>query len=61
MSLRWLHCLMQAFVALRSDKRAVTIIEYALIAALIGVALVASLSSLKSNISSSLSTIGTKL
>ena len=52
---------MQAFVALRSDKRAVTIIEYALIAALIGVALVASLSSLKSNISSSLSTIGTKL
>ena len=61
MALRWLLYLMQAFVALRSDKRAVTIIEYALIAALIGVALVASLSSLKSNISSSLSTIGTKL
>jgi pilus assembly protein Flp/PilA len=53
--------ILQAFEALRSDKRAVTIIEYALIAALIGVALVASLSTLKSNISSSLSTIGTNL
>jgi len=53
--------ILQAFVALRSDKRAVTIIEYALIAALIGVALVTSLSTLKSNISSSLSTIGTNL
>jgi len=53
--------ILQAFEALRSDKRAVTIIEYALIAALIGVALVTSLSTLKSNISSSLSTIGTNL
>ena len=53
--------ILQAFEALSSDKRAVTIIEYALIAALIGVALVASLSSLKSNISSSFSTIGTSL
>jgi Flp pilus assembly pilin Flp len=48
-------------VALRSDKRAVTVIEYALIAALIGVALVTSLTGLKSKISSSLSAIGAAL
>lgn len=53
--------ILQTFVALRSDKRAVTVIEYALIAALIGVALVTSLTGLKSKISSSLSAIGAAL
>ncbi|MGD0108972.1 MAG: Flp family type IVb pilin [Rhodopila sp.] len=53
--------ILQAFLALRSDKRAVTIIEYALIAALIGVALIGTLTSLEGKISSSLSTIGASL
>ena len=52
---------MQTLLALRNDKRGVTIIEYALLAALIGIALVAALGTLKGSISTAFSTIGTDL
>ncbi len=53
--------IMQTLMALRDDKRGVTIIEYALLAGLIGVALVASLQGLKTNIATVLTNIGTGL
>ncbi len=51
----------QYLFPIRNDKRGVTIIEYALLAALIGVALVTSLSTLKNNISSMFTNIATSL
>jgi len=51
----------QKIRALRSDKRGVTIIEYALLAALIGVALISAMSTLQGKISTEFSTIGTSL
>lgn len=53
--------LMEAAAALRTDKKGVTIIEYALLATLVAVALVAALGTLKTSISTSLSTIGNNL
>jgi Flp pilus assembly pilin Flp len=52
---------MQALLILRTDKRAVTIIEYALLAALIGLALVTSLTGLTTKISTVFTNIGTDL
>ncbi len=48
-------------MALKMDKRAVTAIEYALIAALIAVAIIAALSLLANNISSTFNYVGSKL
>ncbi|HQT68656.1 MAG TPA: Flp family type IVb pilin [Acetobacteraceae bacterium] len=48
-------------MALKMDKRAVTAIEYALIAALIAVAIIAALSALSGNISNTFSYVGNKL
>ena len=47
--------------ALGNDRRGVTIIEYALIVALIGVALIPSLTTLRSNISTEFAHIGNSL
>jgi Flp pilus assembly pilin Flp len=52
---------MQALLILQTDKRAVTIIEYALLAALIGLALVTSLTGLTTKISTVFTNIGTDL
>jgi pilus assembly protein Flp/PilA len=43
--------LMQVFAALRNDKRAVTALEYGLIASLISVAIVASVTTIGSKVS----------
>jgi Flp pilus assembly pilin Flp len=51
---RFIH----ALSALHDDKRAVTIIEYTLLAALIGLALVASLSGLEGKIATAFTSIG---
>lgn len=45
----------------RNDRRGVTIIEYGLLAALIGVALAASLTGLKTTIASTFTSIGSAL
>lgn len=50
-----------ALTKLRNDKRGVTIIEYGLLAALIGVALAASLTSLKTTIAATFTSIGAAL
>ncbi len=51
----------QALFALRSDKRGVTIIEYAMLAALVAVALATSLSTLSGKVSNTFATIGSSL
>jgi pilus assembly protein Flp/PilA len=48
-------------VALKADKRAVTAIEYALIAALIAVVIIAAVTSVGSNISAEFNTVASKL
>jgi len=48
-------------VALKGDKRAVTAIEYALIAALIAVVIIAAVTSVGSNISAEFNTVASKL
>jgi Flp pilus assembly pilin Flp len=53
--------LRQVLLALRDDRRAVTIIEYTLLAALIGLALVASLTGVTTKISTALTSIGNSL
>jgi len=53
--------LRQVLLALRGDRRAVTIIEYTLLAALIGLALVASLTGVTTKISTALTSIGNSL
>ena len=49
------------FAQLNMDKRAVTAIEYGLIAALIAVVIIAAVSSLGSNISSTFNTVASEL
>jgi Flp pilus assembly pilin Flp len=51
----------QSLRQLKNDSRGVTIIEYALLAGLIGVALMATLTSLKQDIATMLVAIGTSL
>ncbi len=53
--------LMSLLVNVYGDKRAVTIIEYALLAALIGIALITSLTTLSGKVSSAFLQIGTSL
>jgi len=53
--------IVQVAARLRHDKRAVTVIEYTLLAALIGLALAASLTSLESKIAAALTSIGSAL
>jgi pilus assembly protein Flp/PilA len=48
-------------VALKADKRAVTAIEYALIAALIAVVIIAAVTSVGTNISAEFNTVASKL
>ena len=48
-------------LALRMDKRAVTAIEYALIAALIAVVIITAVSTLGKNVSSTFNKISTEL
>jgi Flp pilus assembly pilin Flp len=52
---------MQALMALHKDKRGVSIIESARLAALIGIALVTSPGTLKTSISTAFPTIGNSL
>jgi Flp pilus assembly pilin Flp len=53
--------IMQTILLFRDDRRAVTIIEYTLLAALIGLALIASLTGLEGKIAAALTTIGSGL
>lgn len=48
------------FQALKSDKRAVTALEYGLIAALIAVVIIGAVTTLGTNLSTVFSTIGSK-
>lgn len=51
----------QILLPLRNDKRGVTIIEYALLAALVGIALTATLNGLVTNIGTAFTKIGSSL
>lgn len=51
----------RTMLALKADKRAVTAIEYALIAALIAVFIIGALSTLGTNISSTFTSVANKL
>lgn len=48
------------FVAIKNDRKAVTALEYGLIAALIAVVIITAVSTLGTNLSSTFNTIGSK-
>jgi len=52
---------MQALISLWSDESGQDLIEYALVAAVIGLAAVAAMSTLASNVSNAFSAVGSKL